>query len=84
MVVLKGEMSRGLYKLAGNVQTGGAAGTTTASDTSKRQVVRRKGVTFLSSAKGCNDLSGSSCKKLSVSIFVKVDIVVNDKKQCKE
>ena len=60
MVVLKGEISGGLYKLVGNVQMGGVAGRTTASDSSKRQVARMKRVTFVSSAKGCDDLSGSS------------------------
>jgi len=84
MVVLKGEMSRGLYKLAGNVQTSGAPGTTTVIDSSKRQVVRRKRVTFHSSAKSCNDLNESRNQKLSVSIFVKLEIVVNNKKQCQE
>ena len=52
MVVLIGEMFRGLYRLVGNVQAGGAAGRATISDSSDRQVVRRKRVTFASSAKG--------------------------------
>ena len=60
IVVLKGEMSRGLHRLVGNMQTGGVAGRATTSDSSDRLVVRRKQVTFTSSAKGDDDLSGSS------------------------
>jgi len=60
MVVLKGEISKALYKLVGNVQTGGVAGSATISDSSGRQVAGRKQVTFASSTKGGDDLSGSS------------------------
>ena len=60
MVVLKGEMPRCLYKLVENVQTGGTAGRATTSDSSDKQVVRRKQLTFGSSAKGDNELSESS------------------------
>ena len=60
VVVLNGEMSRGLYKLVGNVQTVGAAGRTTRSDSSERQVARRKWRTFVSSARGYDDLSEPS------------------------
>jgi len=70
VVVLKGEMSRGLYRLVGNVQMGGAVGRTTASNSSERQVARRMRVTFGSSAKGCDDLSGSSQVRPSALIFI--------------
>ena len=60
LVVLKGEMSRGLYRLIRNVQTGGAGGRTTTSDLSESQVARRKRVTFVSLAEGYDELSGSS------------------------
>jgi len=60
MVVLKGEMSRGFYKLIGNARTGGAVGGNTTSDSSERQVARRKRVTLVSSAKGCDDPNGWS------------------------
>jgi len=60
MVVPKGEMSRGLHRLVGNVQAGGATGRTTTSDSSERQVARRKWVTLVSLTKGCDDPSGSS------------------------
>ena len=84
MVVLKGEMFRGLYRLVGNVQIDGAAGTATTSDSSRRQVARRKRVTFASSTKGYDDRTGSSQVKPLVLIFIKVKIVDNDKYQRKE
>ena len=52
MVVLKRKMFRGLYRLVRNVQMGGAIGRTAISDSSGRQVARRKWVTFVSLAKG--------------------------------
>jgi len=58
IVVLKGEMSRDLYWLVGNVQTGGATGRVTISDSSEWQVVRRKRETFTSSTKCGDDLCG--------------------------
>jgi len=60
MVVLKGEISKGLYRLVGNVQTGGAAGSATISDSSRRQVAGRKRVTLASWTKGGDNHSGSS------------------------
>ena len=69
LVVLKGEMSRGLYRLIRNVQTGGAGGRTTTSDLSEGQVATRKRVTFVSSAKGCDNLSGSSQVKSSTFVL---------------
>jgi len=55
-VVLKGEMSGGLYGHVGRVQMGGAVREATTSDLSKRHVVRRKRVTFTSSVEGGSDL----------------------------
>ena len=52
MVVLKGKMSRGFYRHVGNVQIGGAAGRATTSDSSGRQVIRGKQLTFASLTKG--------------------------------
>jgi len=60
MIVLKGEMSRGLHRLIGDVQTSGAARRTTRSESSTRQAARRKQVTLVSLAEGCDDLSRSS------------------------
>ena len=60
MVVLKGEMSGGLYRLVGKVQTGGAIREATTSNSSKRHVARRKRVMFASSVKGGGDLGGLS------------------------
>jgi len=54
---------------------GGAAGGNTTSDLSKRHVARRKWATFVSSAKGCNDLSESSYVKPLALIFIKVEII---------
>jgi len=48
MVVLRGEMSSGLYRLIGNVHTGGTAGRASTNDSSRRKVTRRKRVTFAS------------------------------------
>jgi len=42
MVVLKGEMSRDLYGLIGEVQMGVAASGAFATDSSRRRVARRK------------------------------------------
>ena len=60
IVVLKGEMSGCLYKLVANVQMGGVARRASTSNSSRRQVVRRKLVMFVSTAEGGNDPSGSS------------------------
>jgi len=43
VVVLKGEISGGLYRPIGNVQMGGAIRGATTSDTSKRHVAGRSG-----------------------------------------
>ena len=56
MVVLKGEMSGGLYRLVGKVQIDGAAREATTSDSSKRHAVGRKWVTFASGVEGGGDL----------------------------
>ena len=84
MVVLKKQMSRSLYRLVGNVQMNGATGRTTTSHSSERQVARRKRVTCVSLAKGCDDLSGLSYVKQSALILIKVEIVENDKNQLKK
>ena len=60
MVVLKGEISKGLCRLVGNLHTGGAAGSATTSDSNGRQVTGRKRVKFASLTKGGDDLSASS------------------------
>jgi len=59
MVVLQEEMSRGLCRLVGKVQAGRATARTNTSDSSERQVARRKRVTLVSSTKGFDDLSRS-------------------------
>jgi len=53
-------MSRGLYKLIANMQTGGALERAIEIDPSERQVARRKQVTFTSSAKDGDNLNRSS------------------------
>ena len=60
MVVLKAKMFTGFNRLTRNVQTGGAAGKATTSDSRGTHVASRKRVTFASSAKGGDELSGSS------------------------
>jgi len=60
MVVLKEEMSGGLYRLVGNMEISGAARGATTSDSNKRHVVRRKQVTFASSVEHSSDLGGLS------------------------
>ena len=60
MIVLKGEMFRGFYRLVGNVQMSRAVMGAPTSDSSKRWVARRKRVMFASSVKGSGDFGGSS------------------------
>ena len=54
--MLKGAMFRDLYRLIGSVQTGGAIGRASTSNSTGRQVERRKQVMFSSSVQGGDDL----------------------------
>ena len=60
MIVLKGEIFGGLYRLVGNVQMDGAAGRASISNSSERQAARKKQVVFASSAEGGINHGGSS------------------------
>jgi len=60
MIVLKGEMFKGLCRLVGNVQMGGATRGATISDSSRRHIARRKQVTFACSVEGGIDFGGLS------------------------
>jgi len=83
-IVLRGEMSRGLYKFIGNMQVSGAARRVSASNSSGRQVVRRKRVMFASSTEKDDDFGGSRQVEPSVLIFIKVEIGGIDKNQWKQ
>jgi len=84
IVVLKGQMSRCLYRLVENVQMGGAARGAIASDSSEKGVARRKWLMFASSIEGGRELSQSSQVKPLVLIFIKVEIVGINKHQKKK
>ena len=58
VLVLKGEMSKGLYRLVGNMQMGGATKEATTIDSRKRHAARRKRVTFVFRSKVAVTLAG--------------------------
>ena len=67
-----------------NLQTGGATRTASTSNSSERQIARKKWIMFASSAKGGDDLSGSNYVEPPVFIFIKVEIIEIDKNPWKK
>ena len=58
MVVLKGKMPRGLYRLVGNVHIGGAIWGAFTSNSSERHIASRERVILAFSTEGGDDFRG--------------------------